>query len=81
MLLRSRLQFNVGFLSHDELVFGELRLVCIQFLFEHRDLTFSVLVPQLTQLALVLLFELGLLEVEVLLLCLDNHCQLRLLRL
>lgn len=81
MSVRLGLQLNVGLISHDEVVLGELAFVSIQFLLEKRHFPLGMLVFELAKLSLMLLLKLGLLELEILLLGLDYNGQLRFLRL
>lgn len=61
-------ELNVGLLSNDQVLFGELLLVRIEFLLEHRHLPLGMLLSQITHLVLVLILDLCGLVVEVLLL-------------
>lgn len=81
VLVRLGLQLNVGFFCDHEVVLREFTLVSVKLLFKQGHLTFGVLVPEVTQLVLVFLLQLGGLEVEVLLLGLDDHSKLRFLGL
>lgn len=75
------LKLDVSFISDDQIMLRELSLVGIELLLEQRHLAFSLFVLELPELCLMLLLQLGLLELEVLLLGLDDHGKLGLLGL
>ena len=75
------LHLDVGLLSDDQVVLRELLLVVVELLLEHGDFAASMLLSELSELALMLLFELTGLVVEILLLGLDDHMELSLLSL
>ena len=75
------LQLDVRLLSHNQIVLCELLLVVVQLLFEHGDLSTSMLFSEVSELVLVLLLELGGLIIEILFLSLNDHVELSLLAL
>ena len=75
------LQLDVRLLSHNQIVLCELLLVVVQLLFEHGDLSTSMLFSEVSELVLVLLLELGGLIIEILFLSLNDHVKLSLLAL
>ena len=75
------LQLDVRLLSHNQIVLCELLLVVVKLLFEHGDLSTSMLFSEVSELVLVLLLELGGLIIEILFLSLNDHVELSLLAL
>ena len=81
VFLGSIFHLHIAFFAYDEISLDKFSFESFHFLIELRDFSASIFLANFSDLVCVLLFELLLLVAKVLLLCLDDHCQLSLLTL
>lgn len=81
MFLGSIFHLNIAFFAYDEISLDKFSFECFHLFIELRDFSTSIFLADFSDLVCVFLFELLLLVAKVLLLRLDDHCQLSLLAL